>query len=335
MIQLTRNTRALFVALGAPAALTFAGLGIAKAAQEWTGGKVKIYDAKLIPGIVSLFAKGNLVLVNGKKTDLFAHRDAKAASKNLIQVRDYYREKFGLNSFDGNGANIEASVNVNRFAYPDILGMKHNASWNETRFLFGAGGKHLLDNFPQALDVVAHEFTHAVIQYSSNLTYAGESGALNEHLADFFGAAVQFHYEKPENNFLIGESILRGKMAKSSEALRDMMNPEKGLDAQPRHMDELAEGAEFAKYSGNCVPSGSNDQCGVHVLSGIPNRVSALIVESVGFEKAEKLIYPVMQERLKENSNFSDYASALRSECSSVSADTCQAVDSALAAVGL
>jgi len=301
----------------------------------FSGGVVKIYDATLIPGIVSLFAKGPLVMKDGKRTKIYAHRDAQAASKNLISTREYFRQKYGLNSYDGKGASIQASINVNRFAYPDILGMKHNAAWASGRFLFGAGGKQLLDHFPQALDVVAHEFTHAVIENSCDLKYAGESGALNEHLADFFGAAVQFHYEKSENPFLIGETILRGKIAEKAEALRDMMNPELGLDEQPSHVSELAAGAKYEKYSINCVPGQGNDQCGVHVLSGIPNRATALLVTTIGFEDAEKIVYPVMMNRLKTDSNFNDYAAALRAECSNVSEFACQAVDSALQDVGL
>lgn len=81
-----------------------------------------------------------------------------------------------------------------------------NAMWMESLqlFLFGDGGGEL-KNFVGSLEVVAHEFTHAVISSTSRFEYVGQSGALNEHFADVFGIMALYYFNpKTENPFLVG-----------------------------------------------------------------------------------------------------------------------------------
>lgn len=297
-------------------------------------GTIKVYDAKFLPQIVSLLRPGNLVLEDGQKKTLILPKTAKILNENLEKTRDYFAEEFSRKSWDNKGADIMASLNVNRFTLVDLLGQKQNAAWMKTRFIFGAGSDKGLDNFEKALDVVGHEFTHAVIQESSNLKYEGQSGALNEHLADVFGSIINQKHNKLSNPYLIGATVLFGEYAQKAHALRDMMDPSKGLSPQPAHMKDLKT-ARFSKYAEGCKPSSDNDNCGVHVLSGIPNKMSALVMSAIGIEEAGKLFYNVMTKRLKENSNFADYRTALMEECKSMSSDTCGIVDDALKSVGI
>ncbi|MFZ4714621.1 MAG: M4 family metallopeptidase [Bacteriovoracaceae bacterium] len=314
--------------------LGLALLNLNAMAQESLHGAVKIYDAKFVPGIVSLFVEGKMVMNDGVKVKKRVTKDAVALNDNLVKVREFFRIKFNRNSFDDLGADIRASVNVNKFAFPDILGQRQNAAWMSTRFSFGAGKRSGLDDFAQALDVVGHEFTHAIVQSTSNLKYEGQSGALNEHMADVFGAIINQYYNHPANPYLIGATILKGDYKKKAEALRDMMNPEKGLSPQPSHMRDL-EKPEFSKFGEACVASGANDRCGVHSLSGIPNRVFALTMSKLSINDTADLYYNVMTKRLKPYSKFADYAEALRSECQVNGQGVCTVVDDALKAVGL
>ena len=297
-------------------------------------GAIKIYDAKFVPGIVSLFVEGKMVMNDGVKLRYFMPKDALALNDNLVKVREFWRTKFNRNSYDNLGSDINASVNVNRFAFPDILGQKQNAAWMSTRFSFGAGKKSGFDDFAQALDVVAHEFTHAIIQTTSNLKYLGQSGALNEHFADVFGAIINQYYNHPTNPYLIGASVLRGKSKLKAEALRNMLQPEKGFSPQPGKMDDLKKEA-FKKFDEGCKASSANDQCGVHTLSGIPNRVFALIFSKLSLEDTATMYYNVMTTRMKATSNFKDYATALREECLAIGAGACTVVDEALQDVQL
>jgi bacillolysin len=313
-------------------ALTLACLTSTAFANE--NGTIKIYDAKFIPQIISMFKPGILVMEDGAKKTLFPPKTAAILNKNLEKVRDFYAEEFARKSWDDKGTDILASLNINRFTLLDILGSKQNAAWAKTRFMFGAGDKKGLDNFEKALDVVGHEYTHAVIQETSNLKYEGQSGALNEHLADVFGVIINQKHNNPSNPYLIGSTVLFGEYAEKAHALRDMMDPSKGLSPQPAHMKDLKT-ARFKQFGDDCVATGENDRCGVHVLSGIPNKMSALVLSVIGPAEASKLFYNVMTKRLTENSNFADYRVALMEECKSLSSDTCSIVNDALKAVGI
>ena len=300
-------------------------------------GTVKIYDAQLKPVIISLSSSkpGRLVLSDGKKESYFVPSDAYVLNKNLSRVRDYFFEKFARRSWDGKGGDIIATMNINKhFGKLDLLNQKQNAFWSGTQFVFGAGADDGIDSMVDAIDVTAHEYTHAVIQSTSNLDPYGQAGALHEHLADVFGSIINVHYNHPQNPYLIGATILRGTNAKQAKALRDMMNPGKGLMPQPKHMDDLKLPL-YADYGAKCVPSMKNDKCGVHIISGIPNRMAALVMSAIGPENAAPLFYNVMTKRLKENSNFTDYRNALLEECKSLSSDTCGIVEDALNSVGI
>lgn len=316
-------------------ALLFGLACLSSTAFAHENGTIKIYDAKFVPQIISMFRPGMLVMEDGKKKTLILPKTAKILNSNLEKVRDFYAEEFARKSWDDKGTDIIASLNINRFTLIDVLGSKQNAAWIKTRFIFGAGSDKGLDDFEKALDVVGHEYTHAVVQTSSNLKYEGQSGALNEHLADVFGVIVNYRHNKNLSNpYLIGATVLCGEYAEKAHALRDMMDPSKGLSQQPSHMDELST-EKFMKFGPGCVSSSDNDNCGVHILSGIPNKMSALVMSAIGIEESAELFYNVMTKRLTENSQFSDYRNALMEECKTQSSDTCAIVDDALKSVGI
>lgn len=89
---------------------------------------------------------------------------------------DYYQRSFGRDSFSGTGSLMIATANsVAPAPCP-------NAFWNGTQTAFCTG--LMLD------DVVGHEFTHAVVQYTANLIYQNQPGQLNESYADVFGELI-------------------------------------------------------------------------------------------------------------------------------------------------
>lgn len=301
-------------------------------------GAVDVYNAAAVLTIPNPINRGIKVLHDGQPTlsatiaPLLVTKAAKAASANLMATRDYYAATFGRDSYDGQGSVIRAAVDVQRYHLVPILGMKENAAWMEPfkHFVFGAGGAEL-GGFADAIDVVAHEFTHAVVGATSKLVYEGQSGALNEHLADVFGEIVQ-HAQHPDSEpFLIGETTLRGPFAEQARALRDMLSPAQGLSKQPGHLRDIPE-----EFGASCTPTSTNDNCGVHTLSGIPNRAAALTIQAIGWEKAAPLFYVVMTERLHDRSDFADYRAQVVAECdATLSATECAAVEAAFADVGL
>ncbi|MDG0816303.1 M4 family metallopeptidase [Bdellovibrio svalbardensis] len=306
-------------------------------------GDVIIYDAGLNPLAGIGDNKGVRVLTNGQRVGaiwkrLFISDEAKRANENITLTRDFYKNTFGRDSFDGRGSNVEAVVRLGGNLI-DLFGLKQNAAWDGKKFLFGGGESDGLKKFTGAVDVIAHEYTHAVVQFSSKLKYEGQSGALNEHLADFFGQMVQVRTGRGADDFLIGETIISDdlKAAASNKrgypvvALRDMLHPERGLSSQPAHMSQIP-----ADLGQDCRPTMKNDNCGVHALSGIPNRATALIVQQLGWAKASPIFYVVMTERLTENSQFQDYAREVIGEClHQLSPMECSVINNSFKEVGL
>lgn len=167
---------------------------------------------------------------------------------------------------------------------------------------FTAGGQYW-DFVSGALDIVAHELTHGVTEYTSDLIYQGESGALNEAFSDIMGASAEFFFqERGSNNlqadWLVGEDVIR------PGGLRSMSNPASHGD--PDH------------YSVRFTGSGDNG--GVHINSGIVNLAFYLAVEGgphprtgtpvagVGFanrEQIEKVYYRAFTQLMPAGTNFS------------------------------
>lgn len=306
-------------------------------------GDVVVYDGALSPLVGIGNNKGVKVLVNGEKQGAIWKRllvtdEARRANQNITLVRDFYKNNFGRDSFDGRGSDIEAVVRIGRNLI-DLFGLKQNAAWDGTKFLFGGGESNGLKWFTGAVDVIGHEYTHAVVQYSSKLKYVGQSGALNEHLADLFGQMIQVKTGNGQNDFLIGETIISDDLKAAAsrkygfevKALRDMLHPERGLSPQPGSMAQIP-----AEYGADCKPTSQNDNCGVHLLSGIPSRATALAVQQLGWDKLARVFYVVMTERLNENSQFADYARETVGECQrQLPATDCVAVSDAFRAVGL
>jgi len=301
------------------------------------GHNIAVHDASMVPfgaiGLLLFGAKKYKIYENGNKVGLgkvTAGNRAKAAYKNFKKVEDFYQEQFNRDGFDNKGHDVKVFINVNRFNPLNLLKFRENAAWvgQDTKmFMIGGGGK-MLGKFEYSTDVIAHEYTHAVIDATSALIYEKESGALNEHLADMFGIFVKNYKEEAKEPFMIGDTVVTAATNKTS--LRDMEHPNNGLSAQPGHMNEYPE-----KFK-NCTPSRKNDHCGVHNLSGIPNKVGQLIVSSIGWRKARNLYYRVMVDRLLPTSNFVDYKEQMTAECNiQLKEHDCKNVEAAFNRVGL
>ena len=212
---------------------------------------------------------------------------AVSAVNNSKQAYNYFFNTHSRDSYDGKGSELVSIVNYLKDGNPIV-----QAFWSNGAMVYGTGAG-AYKNMAIALDVAAHEFSHGVIQHSSNLKYQNQSGALNESFADFFGAMVD------RNDWTIGEDLREGLYD------RNMKNPsEKG---QPSHM------SDYRKLSLE------EDAGGVHTNSGIPNRVLYLIAEglsnehlgfSIGKEKTEKLVYETLLN-LTSDSEFIDAANMM------------------------
>jgi|GEM_PF-1377928 len=279
---------------------------------------------------------GTTILRNGQLTnegqllkwaDSDFYQNQILVTSNLFdQVVQTFNLDFKLRSYDDKGASLKISF---------MTGMSGNAFWSGKNFGMGVDSGEI-KGLSQAADVVAHEFTHAVVEHSSGLHYLKESGALNESLADIFGEYIQIKTSsKPIPDSLlwkIGETVSRQNF---TTPLRDFREPKKGWQPQPEHMDELKSGAFESYNPKSCVPSPFNDNCGVHILSGITNKAFVTIVSYLGWDKAIQITYRVMSLRLHPTSDFYDFREHLWEECEWQFPSQCQGIRDAFDQVGV
>lgn len=210
--------------------------------------------------------------------------DAQGVYDNLYYVWSYYNTNHARDSYDNNGATIISSVHVgNDYGYCGY----YNAFWSPDlqQFSYGDG-----DIFAQALDVVGHEFTHAVNEYTADMVYSCQSGALSESLSDVFASFID------DDEWIMGDVL-------GIDFRRSLEDPT--LYNQPDHMDDYL--------------NTSSDNGGVHTNSGITNKAFHYIANAFiekygkneGIEWIGKIYYRALSYELSENSNFIDLRNSI------------------------
>lgn len=226
--------------------------------------------------------------VNSNKDEVATDAHWGAAS-----TYDYFWNKFGRNSYDGNGAKIRSYVHYSK--------NYNNAFWNGSVMTYGDGDGKVFTPLT-ALDVCGHEIAHAVTTNTANLVYSYESGALNESFSDIFGNSIEFYVRPAQFAWNIGEDI-----TPSGTGIRLMQNPNsKG------HPDT---------YKGTNWRTGTADNGGVHSNSGVQNFWYYLLCEGgsgtndnsetyqvskIGMNKAEQIAYRNLSVYLTASSQYSD-----------------------------
>ncbi|MBM1105598.1 M4 family metallopeptidase [Aurantibacter crassamenti] len=210
---------------------------------------------------------------------------AVSAHYNAEVSYEYFKNTFNRNSINGQGGTIISFINV---AANDGGGYD-NAFWNGKAIFYG-NGKVAFSPFAGSLDVSGHEMSHGVIGATANLEYLNQSGAINESFADIFGTMID------RDDWLLGEDIVNRDYF-ASGAMRDMQNPNNGVSSnetgwQPKDMTEYY--------------TGSEDNGGVHLNSGIVNRAYYLVATDISKNKAEQIYYRALETYLTVSSQFID-----------------------------
>jgi Zn-dependent metalloprotease len=212
---------------------------------------------------------------------------------------DLYHDVFGRDSIDDRGMPLVSTVHYRR----DY----DNAFWDGAQMVYGDGDGKIFQRFTRAIDVIGHELTHGVTQYEASLDYAEQPGALNESFSDVFGSLVKqraLGQTAEQADWLIGAGLFTA--AVRGAALRSMAAPGTayddpliGKDPQPADMAHYVETAD--------------DNGGVHINSGIPNRAFYLAAVAIGgfaWETAGQVWYVTLRDRLRPTSDFKAAAAA-------------------------
>jgi len=221
------------------------------------------------------------------------------AFRGLGATFDFYWDVFERNSIDGDGLPLQATVHYGE-GY-------NNAFWDGRRMVFGDGDGETFNRFTIAVDIIGHELSHGVVEDEGPLMYFYESGALNESIADVFGSMIKqklLNQTAVQADWLIGAGLFEANV--QGVALRSMKDPGSayndpilGKDPQPAHMKDFVRTTE--------------DNGGVHLNSGIPNRAFYLAAAAIGgysWEKAGLVWYTALRDsRLRPNASIRSFAS--------------------------
>ncbi len=237
-------------------------------------------------------------------------------------VADFYQKVFGRNSVDNTGMSLVSSVHFS-------VNYNH-AFWNGSQMTYGDGDGRIFLDFSRANDVIGHELTHGVTQFTAQFRYTNEAGGLNESMSDVFGSMFrqwQANQSAARSDWLIGRDIMGpAAIAKGYTCLRDMGNPgaKHCLSPQPAH---------FSKYQPGMDP---------HYSSGIPNLAFYKAATAIGghsWEKAGRIWYEALSAFAPapgmKMAAFAKRTRSLASTLFSAEPVVANAVDAAWKAVGL
>jgi len=251
-----------------------------------------VYDAKHRFGL-----PGKLVRKEGdrRRRDI----EVNEAYDGTGAMYDFHARVFNRSSIDGRGMRLDCTVHYGQgFA---------NAVWTGEQIVFGDGDGEIFRRFTASLDVIGHEWAHGFTQHTAALDYSGETGALNEHISDVVGIMLKqwmLGQSAGESDWLIGAGLFTPKV--NARGIRSMAapgtaydDPILGRDPQPAHMRDYVDTDE--------------DNGGVHINSGIPNRAFCLSAKRVGgrvHEKVGRVWHLAVKERLDPDATFHDLARA-------------------------
>ena len=266
-------------------------------------------------------------LVRGEGDPATGDVAATEAYDGLGATWELLARSYGRDSLDGQGMLLAATVHYGR----DY----DNAFWDGRQMVFGDGDGVYFRRFTASLDVIAHELGHGLVQYTSGLTYVGQPGALNESVCDVLGALVRqrlLGQDAGSADWLIGADLLTDRV--QGVALRSMAapgtaydDPALGQDPQPAHMDDYVDLPHDA----------DNDNGGVHINSGIPNKAFHLFATGLGgraWERAGQVWYDTLatRGRIARDVDFATFAAATAESARERYADAPEVLDALLSA---
>jgi vibriolysin len=278
----------------------------------------KVYDGKTLSTL-----PGTLARTEGSAP--VADPVINTSYNHLGTVYSCYQNLFGRDSINNAGATLISTVH-HRVKYV-------NAFWNGTQMVYGDGDNVTASNLANSLDVTAHELTHAVTDYESDLIYSGESGGLNESMSDIFGAVCEWYGDGKvvsQKLWLIGDDVWTP--ATPGDALRYMHSPT--LDGVSLdYFPDYASGVDVHYSSGiSNLAFYLLSQGGTH-----PRAKTSTVVAGIGLEKAARIFYKANVDLMTPSTTFEQAKIATEQAAQQLGYDaaTIASVSNAWKAVGV
>ncbi|MGH9336658.1 MAG: M4 family metallopeptidase, partial [Vicinamibacteria bacterium] len=218
---------------------------------------------------------------------------------------DYYFKRHGRNGLDDAGR-----VAINYVHFLPVSEEYNNAFFDpvDTSMNYGDGDGETFNFFSASLDVVAHELTHGVTEFSSGLIYMNESGALNEAFSDIMGVGAEWYFEAPGEgrrraDWVVGEDLFYD----FGPFIRSLSNP--GATGDPDHYSVRCRCPEDFDNGGVHINSGIINQAFYLMVQGGRNRTSGIAVQGLGasqMDHVESIFYRAFTFYLVPSSAFRD-----------------------------
>ena len=257
-----------------------------------TGGEITTHDALGADYLEFVPSDGNLA------TDIDSNFDGSNSAGGAVdahwgagEVYEYFLA-LGRDSIDGAGMDIVSVVN----AGDQGGGPLYNALWDGEKIVYGNPDPTQLRPLSADLDIVAHELTHGVTEFSGDLVYLGQSGAMNEAYSDYFGNAVDVNasgtpMDAPAAGF-IGEDVCR------------VPQPD-FWDCPLRDLNDGRTTDDYIYYLADI------DAGGVHLNSTIYGGTLWDVREQLPADRADLLVYTALTEFTTPLDGFTDGRNSL------------------------
>jgi Zn-dependent metalloprotease len=277
---------------------SFGAMAITNANHGTSAGAVYVNDT-------NTWGDGKQYTAGGLTTNANGQTAAVNAMWGLMNTYDTLKNVFNWLSLDGHNTATYIAAHVNT-AYD-------NAYYSDTcRCMFIGDGSDF--NSLGSIDVIGHEMGHGVTAATSNLTYSGESGGLNESSSDINGEAVEAYARaggKGDSIPLTGNDWVLGKeISKDATPLRWMYRPSKdgsSPDAWSSSLKRLD--VHYSSGPNNrmfyFLAQGSNADKGSDMFSQYLVKKPAAMT-GVGLDKAYRIWFRANTTKFTSSTNYAD-----------------------------
>ena len=293
--------------------------------------KIEIVDASMVgQDIIGLIITKRYSSQNPMEGEIdgnkFVYRDGEgeneklaeagiSALKNFEEIYDYYYNVLGRKSYDNKGGKIIVNIGLKENTFKK--GKLQNAMWfYETKQIYiGYDGEQ---SYAICKDVLAHEFTHAVVSKTSkfsrfvkskDLNKANETGALNEGISDIMACLIE------GNNWTISEK---------TNLMRNLENPAESEEKYPSvkggdyyfpegYMPEGKTIEDLIKANDGWTSINDYDNGGEHHNATVPGHAAYLMYKNGAFSSKEQMakVWYNALFIMSSHSNFEDCALAV------------------------
>lgn len=217
-------------------------------------------------------------------------------------VNQFYKAILSRDGIDDKGMTLVSVVNTT-YAADEPPPEWHNAVWYDNRMWYGqALESGRFRSYARFLDIIAHELTHGVTEYTCGLVYEGQPGALNESFSDIFGIFIKNWFDKKWDSQKDWSWEIGSGLGKNGLPLRDLSAPSRTGD--PDHMNTFVQ--TRADYGG------------VHTNSNIHNKAAYNLITAKDansqylFDPQElAVLYYLCLSRLNSQANFTKVVNVL------------------------